>query len=82
MRESNGPVVLPSKNLAGNVRNLLNTSRRSELMTLRPIQPSDASVAKPETPRAMKIAMNVSGNHFADSRFCATSASSISGSSR
>ena len=71
-----------SKNRVGSVRNLLKTSRRNELMTLRPIQPSEYSVANPAMPRAMKIAMNAIGSHLAVSRFCATSASSISGSSR
>ena len=82
MRDSNGPVLRSSKNRAGKVRNLRNTPRRSELMTLRPMKPSEDSVAYPATPRAMKIRTKATGIHLAASRFCLTRASSMSGCSR
>ena len=74
------PVALDSKNRVGKVRNLPNTSRRNALMTLRPIQPSDASVAKPVMPRAMNTRTKATGSQRVASRFCATRASSMSGS--
>ena len=55
---------------------------RNELMTLRPMYPSDASVAKPDMPRAIKIAINAKGIQLTVSRFFATRASSINGSSK
>ena len=80
MRDSIGPVACLSIKRDGSVRNLLNTSRRSALITLRPIQPSEASVAKPANPRPTKMAANANGSHLAVSRLCATRVSSISGS--
>ncbi len=82
MRDSIGPVACLSMNCAGNFRYLSKTSRRKELITLRPIQPSDASEAKPAVPRAMKMPMNANGIHRDVSRLCWTSVSSMSGSTR
>ena len=80
MRDNIGPVECVSINFEGSVRNLRKTSRRKLLMTLRPIQPSDHSVAKPARPRPMKTATKDNGSQRAVCRLYSTSVSSMSGS--
>ena len=79
--DNSGPALRSSKNRVGRVRNLRNTPRRNELMTFRPMYPSDASVANPDRPRTASIPAKARGSHFCVTRFCATNASSMSGCS-
>ena len=76
------PLEFFSKNFTGSFKNFSKTSLLRELITPLPIQPREASVAKPDIPLNKKTAMKAIGSHLVASIFFATKASSISGSIR